>query len=150
MKEVVDSHKKNFSSTRNSWRIFFNWRVKSNDSYFDNSLLSKKDKLSGMIKWGHMNVYIFTWKHSQSNAFFLELFSFFCFTRRFTAPPPTCRMSNLCLNGLGSQHSGAQVALSKQTNGLHSHSDGGWISKNVFVRGWERQGCQIYPYYLAL
>ena len=22
-----------------------------------------------MIKWSHMNVYIFTWKHSQSNAF---------------------------------------------------------------------------------
>ena len=50
------------------------------------------------------------------------------------------------LNGLGSQHSGAQVALSKQTNGLHSHFSGSWISKDVFVRGWERQGCQIHPF----
>jgi len=40
----------------------------------DNSLLSQKDKLSGMIKRAHMNVYIFTLKHSQSNVFFLFLF----------------------------------------------------------------------------
>ena len=45
----------------------------------DNSLFSKKDKLSGMIKWDHINVYIFTWKHSQSNALFLFEPLFFYF-----------------------------------------------------------------------
>ena len=65
-----------------------------------------------MIKWGHMNVYIFTWKHSQSNAFFLLFWNLFVlnFTRCFTAPPPMCKTSNFWLNGLGSQHSGAHVA----------------------------------------
>ena len=36
----------------------------------DNSLFSQKDKLSGMIKRGHMNVCTFYLKHSQSNIFF--------------------------------------------------------------------------------
>ena len=41
--------------------------------------------------------------------------TYFCFTFCFMAPPPTRKTSNLWLNGLGSQHSGAQVTLSKQT-----------------------------------
>jgi len=147
MKEAVDSCKKNFPRREIVEGFFSVDGLSQMTSILDNSLLSKKDKLSRMIKWGHMNVYIFTWKHNQSNAFIIFYFeTYFCFTCHFTTPPPTCKMSNLWLNGLGSQHSGAQVALSKQTSGLHSHSDGSWIRKDVFVRGWERQGCQIHPF----
>ena len=42
--------------------------------------------------------------------FFYYSETYFCFTCRFTAPSLTCKTSNLLLNGLGSQHSGAQVA----------------------------------------
>ena len=55
------------------------------------------------------------------------------FTRCFTAPSPTCKTSNLWLKGLGSQHSGTQVVLSKQINGSHPYSSG---SKDVIMRGW--------------
>ena len=58
MKEAIDSRKKNFSMTRNSWRIFSVDRLSQMTPILDNSLLSKKRKLSGMIKWGRMNVYI--------------------------------------------------------------------------------------------
>jgi len=58
MNEAVDSCKKNLSRTRNSWRIFLVDGLSQMTPILDNSLLSRNDKLFGMIKWGHMNVYI--------------------------------------------------------------------------------------------
>ena len=110
----------------------------------NNSLLSQKEKLSGMIKWGHMNVYIFTWKHSQSNAFFLELF--FGFTRSLRHPHQMCSTSNFWLNGLGSPNSGAQIAWANKPMAC-TH-----ILVEAKMWLWEDKGqrCQIYPFYLAL
>ena len=64
----------------------------------DNSLLSQKDKLSGKIKWGHMNVYIFNWKHSQSNVFFLFLFELFYFTFCLWHPHQMCVILDININ----------------------------------------------------
>jgi len=50
MKEAVDSRKKNFSRMRNSWKIFSVDGLSQMTPILDNSLLSKKNKLSRMIK----------------------------------------------------------------------------------------------------
>jgi len=116
MKEAIDSRKKNFSRTRNSWRIFAVDRLSQMTPILDNSLLSKKDKLSGMIKWGYMNVYILLENTVNQMLFFFLFFLnfFFCFTRRLRHPHRMCSTSNFWLNGLESPNSEAQVAWSNK------------------------------------
>ena len=134
MKEAIDSQK-GLSRTRNSWRIFSVDRLSQMTPILDNSLLSKKRKLSGMIKWGRMNVYILL-ENIVNQMLFPFLFELLCFTRCLWHPHQMCSKSNFWLNGLGKSKLRSAGRLSKQTNGLHPHSGESWISKDAFVRGW--------------
>jgi len=58
----------------------------------------------------HERLYFYLTTQSIKFFFYFYFETYFCFTCRFTAPSLTCTTSNLLLNGLGSQHSGVQVA----------------------------------------
>ena len=59
MKEAVQILENEFFKDEKHLKDFSIDRLSHMTPILDNSLLSQKDKLSGMIKWGNMNVCIF-------------------------------------------------------------------------------------------
>ena len=117
-KKLCRSSKMNFQG-REIFKRFFNWPIKPNESCSWQLTFLSKWKLFRMIKWGRMNVCTF-WFETQSIQHF---FLFFYFTHHLRHPHQTWRMSNFRLNRLGDQLKSIGH-LSKQNNGLHSHSSG--------------------------
>ena len=103
----------NFLRTRNIRGIFLIYRLSQMTLILDNSHFSQKDKLLGMIKWGHMNVCIFLFE-TQTIKCFSSFFLFRTLLVVLRNPDQMCRISNFWLNSLGSQNSGAQVAWANQ------------------------------------